>query len=290
MGFADTVAEHKSGPKTVISGQLSKWLIGRPKRESKNYNISSIFGECPRQTMLEALIQKPSDWNAQATRRADAGSAMHWWYQNKYFGPMGVLMGIWECTACGARTEKGSLMPFVPCGCGGPNSKRWEFVETRVEYEIPGLPGVLLTGYYDGGIQSDHGKFLVDMKFPGPKTFSKLSSPPEGYVNQVELYMAIEGWDGEGLLFYGDKNDGTEAVEFIVHRNESALPEAVEKIKAIEVVKSDLRKWAEERCALVIPDRICADEKIGRFSRWCPWGQECFNDVRMKDLMGRVPA
>lgn len=291
MGFADTVAEHKSGPKTVVAKQLAKWLEAQERRESQNYNISSIFGKCPRATVLEALIPKESDWDAQATLRTDAGSAMHWWYQNRYFGPMGVLFGIWECTACGERTLNDMPMPTEPCKCSGPRSKRWEFVETYLKYEIPGLPGVFLTGYYDGKLHVEKGRFLMDMKFPGPKSLKRaLKAPSESYVRQVELYMAIEEWDGQGLLFFGDKNEGSpDAIEHVVRPNPEALEEEVQKIREIETAKDMLRGWADRACPLVLPDRICQDERVGMYGRWCPWGAECFNDVLLKELLEKIP-
>lgn len=291
MGFADTVTEHKSGPKTVIAKQLAEWLEAKKRRESKNYNISSIYGKCPRQTVLEALIPKESDWDAQASLRTDAGSAMHWWYQNRYFGPMGVLFGIWECTACGERTLNDMPMPKEPCKCGGPKGRRWEFVETYLKYEIPGLSGVFLTGYYDGKLHTDKGRFLVDLKFPGPKSLKRaMKAPSAGYVRQVELYMAIEEWDGQGLLFYGDKNDGTpDAVEHVVHPNPAALEEEAQKIREIEAAKDMMRAWADRSGELVLPGRLCESEREGKFSRWCGWGDECFNDILLQQTINAIP-
>jgi hypothetical protein len=290
MGFADTVAEHKSGPRTVVAKQLAEWLEAKPRRESKNYNVSSIYGKCPRATVLEALIPKPDDWDAQATLRTDAGSALHWWYQNKYLGPMGILFGIWECTACGFRTMDDMPMPQDTCKCSGPKSKRWEFVETRVEYAVPGLDGVLLTGYYDGKIRVEMGNFLWDMKFPGPKSFARAKSARESYIRQIQLYMAIEEWDGMGLLFTGDKNDGSpEAVEHIVHPNPDVLEEEAQKIREIEAAKAMLRAWGDGSGEIVLPCRLCQSEREGMYVRWCGWGQECFNDVLMDDVLKRVP-
>jgi hypothetical protein len=201
---------------------------------------------------------------------------------------MGVLFGIWECTACGSRTLDNMPMPGEPCECSGPKGKRWVFAETRVEHPVPGT-NALLTGYYDGKLHVES-RYMLEMKFPGPKSLKRaVKAPSDGYVYQLRLYMAIEKWDGLGLLFYGDKNDGGEPVEHIVHPDESVLPEVEQKIREIEEAKAMLVRWAESGEKLDLPCRICADEREGRYGRWCPWGEECFNDVLLKDALDRVP-
>lgn len=70
-------------------------------RSDGKFHPSELHGFCPRNVVLSRIYHGVSQApNARRQRLFDVGHALHKWYQDRYFGPMGTLFGVWRCSRC----------------------------------------------------------------------------------------------------------------------------------------------------------------------------------------------
>ena len=294
MSFADVVSSVKKGPDTVVADLVWQSLPSRrenePKPPANVYRASGLYGLCPRKEFLKHFLPREDVWTSKSLDKMNIGTALHWWWQNHYLGPMGVLLGQWKCLACGSTSDEMMPMPTERCKCS-KDWARWEFVEKRVHYKIPGT-NLLIVGHYDGILQivANGKRYLIDLKTTGPKLFAKLKEASEAYIFQLQLYMELEGWEEEGLLIFIDRGESQKPKEFLVPRRPEIITLCVSKIKKVEAVKTQIEKQEPVGGAWEAPDRICEDRITGKFGMWCDYCDECFNDIAMCEIVKKANA
>jgi hypothetical protein len=230
MSFVDAVSRlvEKKDDSSILVKRLVKYLDDYEDDygNDSSFHVSGLHGMCPRLEIYKRIIPEellPSERLDNVTRaRFDVGNALHYWYQNKYLGPMGVLRGKWLCQRCGEEREG-----FMPKG-GSCSSRgcHWVFQESSVfskEWNI--------VGKCDGIVVVDDKEYLLDLKTCKPSLFASLSKPWPSAIMQVQIYLWLTGLR-KGLLLYIDKSvDGTVPVkEFMVEYSDKAVEDAKGKI------------------------------------------------------------
>ena len=188
-------------------------------------HMSQLHYLCPRAQILSGLSGVWSKPSAMLQAKFDIGHAMHYHYQNKYLGPMGILHGDWRCLRCGAIVS--GEMPDSE-GCGNSDHV-WEYVET-----VCRIPEYGIIGKCDGIIDRGDGEpWVVDFKTQDPYLFHNCTGASEAHKMQVNLYMYALGIS-RGIVLYIDKSANDRKVpckEFIVERDDTLLNAAFEKAK-----------------------------------------------------------
>lgn len=189
-------------------------------------HISQMYYMCPRAEVAITLTGQKESITPALAAKFDIGHAMHHWYQNKYLGPMGVLIGTWKCVRC-LKTFEGP-MPETK-GCQDEHGHVWEYVEKQCV-----LPKYGIIGKTDGIIERGDGAWVMDLKTQDPYLFSKCTEPYEAHKMQVNLYMEALGIS-RGLVVYIDKSANDKnfpCKEFRVDKDQALLDSAYEKARA----------------------------------------------------------
>jgi len=87
-----------------------------PNFREEGLHPSEVAGVCPRMVVLNRILKIPKFQGDNILQRIwNDGHAFHGWYQNRYFGPAGVLYGQWVCSRCKKVVE--GFMPKDSCEC-----------------------------------------------------------------------------------------------------------------------------------------------------------------------------
>src|SRR3990167_3340637 len=99
------ILDHKKGDTETSQEFLEDFYAWLEKSEEQErapgLHASELWKTCPRIPILTAKsppVIVPS--TAGERLSYDLGNAMHWWVQNRQFGPWGRLWGDWFCIAC----------------------------------------------------------------------------------------------------------------------------------------------------------------------------------------------
>lgn len=267
MSFSDLVkAAKKRGDQPVVGDALKTFLenkCAKPSLRAPGYHVSSLYYMCPRSVVLQRVLGvSGSPPSAILQAKFDIGHAMHAWYQNKYFGPMGILWGRWNCSSCGDMIRN-SFMPEVPCDCENSRIAVWEYVETRVFCQ-----GLNIVGHCDGIIdRGDGDQYVLELKTMDPYLFSKLKEPQEAHKCQVRWYAWMQGID-KGLIVYIDKSaNGKDPIKEFVVKHDS---------ETIEMVRAKIMTCERAFADKTIPERTC-DNKSCAKAKYCSLKTLCFD-------------
>lgn len=254
-GFVSAVSKMMDKKDTssgnIISDRLIDYLEDFDDDYAKDtfFHVSSLYYMCPRCEVYKAVLTPDrlpqSSLDAITQARFDIGHAMHWWYQNKYLGPMGVLKGKWKCSRCEHIVN--GLMPSVVCEkCG---KKAWEFEETVVMSKKWNI-----LGKTDGVLLHNDEEVVLDLKTCKPSLFSSLKKPWPSAIYQVQVYMWMLKIK-RGVLLYIDKSaDGVVPVkEFPVEYSLDTINNTKGKITSF--------KLGMETQSL--PDCLCRSRSFG---------------------------
>lgn len=296
-----------SGVKSVPR-QVEEWIDSQPADErGKSWHVSGLAYLCARQQALQATLQavlKPEKaFDAKMLHRFDVGTSVHWWWQNKYLGPMGKLLGTWVCVGC--RTKVEGKQPQVPHDCGaravGPGRVFWEYKEPRVSHQEPSW-SMPLVGHPDGVIEDTppEGELdtlgLIELKTKRPDLMPVTEIEPH-YLFQAQVYMWLSGrrWckfvfiDPAGV-FYNPNLTGTRlpCQEITVKYDDSYRVKAIEAVNAceealtkIEHARKNIGTFGEW------PTRVCPDKQC-HLAKRCGVKNPCFDEVLMERMAIRL--
>jgi hypothetical protein len=191
-----------------VTKLLSSFLSGRTnRRSSKRVSVSDLLYPCYRRMMFKLKDSLTDPMGPPKSQKMfNAGTACHEWWQNRYFGPMGILHGDWECSCC-KRIVRGT-MPTEPCmtehslvpeeglktwepevkTCNDLKAE-WKFKEVRLEMEINGIP---LVGYSDGVLLLSEDT-LLELKSMKTNLWEETKKARPRDVHQAEIYSWIWG-------------------------------------------------------------------------------------------------
>ena len=290
-----------------VGDSLDAYLRVRPEdshhKDDSFWHCSSVSHDlCPRyETILRTVDPKfrpVGNVGPDSLRIFDIGSAVHHWWQNKYFGPMRVLFGRWSCVGCG-RDYPGFWLPTHPtCSCQTPV----EYVELTLSMPLVGKP---VSGHCDGiWVDEKTGRwFLLELKTINPFGFSKLSVPDPNYVDQIILYLHalrrytnlicngvgdLEPFYDElrnidtGRLVYIDKSSG-KCKEFLIPYSEER---AVTLLSRLAETNAALAAGAAGNFLTTLPGRHghCTDVAATK-SKGCFFRQACWQCSTLKEVM-----
>lgn len=287
-------------PKKVmlLSGYLKtaiKALHTAPSNRAPGFHCSELAKFCPRQKVLSDIFPLPADqtdtFDSLVHARFNYGSALHDWYQNRYLGPAGLLIGRWECIHCGhivgSKTRDGWLvMPRGVCSdcrmeCDDciwpekdarnkccqlcPHGGDWKYKEIPVEG-----PGGAYTGHTDGVVLLDGSQMLLELKSCGPRAYATLREPYPQHIVQANLYMGALGLN-KALIVYIDKanEDPCLVKEFVFGFSQQSMDKT---LASIELYKSSLQTKK-------LPGRTFCDTKQ------CPWARHCYDDDFIRERL-----
>lgn len=202
-------------PDKNLNKMLNAFLQRRkPDKRRLGVHVTDLLTPCFRRLILkvnESTLDDPPG-PSQGQKMFDNGKMIHRWFQNEYFGPMGVLRGDWECSICG-RIESGP-MPTQPCTTliqiGGlpfmckSLGARWVYQEPRIDFI---LNGISITGNCDGEIVLPQGiKTILEIKSMREDLWKDTRRAPLKDVKQASIYAWAKGFK-ENLVVYVNKTD-----------------------------------------------------------------------------------
>lgn len=289
MGLKDILESTRRSPDPnpewnfgeVLWGYLASLNDAEDESREEGFHPSQLFDFCPRQRILAHYFPKPGVkyFSPETFTRFDWGTAWHWFTQNYYFGPMGLLWGSWKCNHCGHHV-KDSLMPPPHLECrsegarahleaveaeiaAGRRPRRggyWTYQERRVRTD----EGVV--GHVDGILVMPWGeRVLLEVKTIAARWFKQLYAPDPKYVFQISIYLWTLGLE-RCLLSYFSKDDEPQRPKtFWVQRDEGVIDAVKTRIALFK------RSWPEKR--LCVGNCVREDE---RAAERCPWRLECW--------------
>ena len=185
---------------------LNAFLAKQPADKRRpGIHVTDLLAPCFRKLMFKLLDPTYTDVQVPGKDRKmfDCGTTTHWWWQNKYFGPMGLLRGGWKCTICGRKIE--GFMPKEPCEtnikfkledgtpvdttCALLGSK-WGYVEPEVNFTLNGID---VTGNTDGELVVRSNEMILEMKSMRQDQFKELHRAIPKDVMQASSYAWAKG-------------------------------------------------------------------------------------------------
>jgi hypothetical protein len=134
----------------------------------------------------------------------DIGHAVHWWFQNKYLGPSGMLWGEWKCRRCSFVYV--GLMPTVCSSCAADRS--FLFEESWI-----GDAALRYLGHPDGHyveVDDVEPTSLIEIKTIASSGYTALRAPKHEHLIQVHAYMRAPHQFSvrDGRLFRAKRQSG----------------------------------------------------------------------------------
>ncbi len=245
---------------TRVIGKVERFVLAKPHSTSRANDAlhpSAMVGKywCHKASYYQLLGYSADGAQERSFKRElifAQGHGIHETWQT-WFGEMGRLYGVWQCTEC--KMADWLLSPALCPKCDEPTM---EYREVPVEY------GPLrIKGHADGWLKGFGEDLLLEIKSIGVGTFlwldragfmeaeqdfekawKNLKHPFESHVSQAQLYMKVLELSGvpnppqEAVLIYEAKPN-QEVKEFIVRKDDwgtNHIIEAAEMIvKAVEL-------------------------------------------------------
>ena len=268
------------------------------------YQRASSFNKvCGRRTALAALhphVAVAKRITAGRRINFDVGKALHYWWQNKYLGPMQRLWGQWFCMSC--KHVHTGLMPRNCPGCGETRVKifSWSDADGKPQsHKVDNITyaemlllvdDLAYSGHPDGLLVEFNGStepptMLNELKSISTKNYDKLKKPESGYLDQIHAYMNALGMR-TCLITYIDKGKSCEwrggpsgpvagsprfknfYIEFDDERWAGLQAKLLDNKRAIDEppeTSADVAQW----------DRVCDGPGV-RLACECPLRDECF--------------
>lgn len=265
----------------------------RDPTRAEGYHPSGAYNFCPRLDALKRHFDRPEAdyFSPETLSRFHIGSAWHWWAQNQYYGPMGVLWGRWKALCCGRESEEDEFLP-APCArCASPGLIRawheakeadaafggfWTYVEPTLE-----LPDEDIIGHCDGWLKMVPWDYRVPIEMLEIKTingngFGRLRSPHDSHAFQANVYMGIArempdpipNPERTHVAYFGKVDPPKPSKVFRVSFDPTPLEEWRRRIS--------LHKRSESSGWRLTPG-ICRSRVDGP-ARWCLFADLCFRD------------
>lgn len=290
-----------------IPMQLEEWIAAQPDGPpAKAWRVSGLGYICPRKMALEQVFSahlKPVKFaDPRFTLRLDVGTSVHWWWQNCYLGPMGKLIGTWQCMGCQTKVE--GKQPSKRCECGGrprgPGWVYWEYVEPTVKYQEPhwSMP---IVGHPDGVVEDtppegETDPFgLLELKTWNPKAMPVFDIW-ESYRIQAQVYMWLLGkkWckfvfiDPVGIFENKDDPTTLPCQEIVIRYDDSYRVKALALVEAAEkALRESAAIAAGQETFKAWPEKVCETKRCKMAER-CGVRDTCFDAVLMERVGLRI--
>lgn len=193
MGLSDII--RKVHGSETLSTLLDQYLLGlektNPPREW-GWHPSGFIGMCARQAVLEKLVGVPEGdgFGAGLLRIFDVGTALHAWYQNHYYGPMGILWGKWACLSCGEVVWGTRPLPIEVC-CKCESKDRWDYREVPLKAFLGEGIKKPIVGHSDGIIKIQGLWYLLEIKTINMDGFTWQKKIAPKHALQAQVYAEL---------------------------------------------------------------------------------------------------
>lgn len=221
-----------------------------PPNRNTYFRASQMSDMCPREEYLAAKhnFTRKRELSHHFGTACGLGKSFHWWFRNDVLGPMGVLIGKWECNKCYKFVDE-QRMPSEP-HC---TESRWQFVEPAYfDKEL------MITGHSDGVIRWNLEEMLLELKSANTRGFNEFlkNGPPKYYSDQIQMYLFFSGLK-KALLLYQNK-DSSKKHQMVIDRDDSR----------IAILRSKVAAYRNGMDKNQAPDRVCVSSD-------CPRAQQC---------------
>lgn len=184
-----------------LSAMIDQFLTSPNYKDEREpgWHPSEFCGMCPRLYVLGKLLKVKSEpFEPSLLRIFDVGSAIHHWYQNKYFGPMGLLWGKWVCLRC----DKSSwgFMRDAEKGCDCGDKRVLEYLEVPVKASLPGGFSTPIVGHSDGLLKIGTFWYLLEIKSINDNGFTWMKQARDSHVKQAGIYCELIR---QGMIRFG---------------------------------------------------------------------------------------
>ena len=244
---------------------------------SESWMRASGFAEiCPREEVLVSIskVLRKREGTGDSYVNFAIGKGIHSQLQESILPGIGIILGEWECTRCGAHYgvkqpdakigEYAVKRPTQCSRCEDPNGgfRFHEYHFTDLEHRIGGHPDGVLS------IPGITGLGLLEAKSISPKGGWEIYHVPKlDHVIQSHIYMWLTGLGWTKILYWDKGVYGLSGiVEHTVERDE----------ETVEVIKATLKElWDGLRHQRPPETRICASIDAPRAEK-CVVAQPCF--------------
>ena len=250
-----------SGQVVKELGVYIKTLVDKPRKHNP-VRASSLYDTCMRAEVLSKQYPRER-WKPDVKTQMifDIGTMAHWWWQNKYLGPAGLLFGNWKCSKCGVLRLEG-LMPeaqAVPCKeCG---ALLVEYEEYEMFDEETGI-----SAHSDGIYVGEDIRCLLEFKTSGEKYWTQTVKPGENHIFQASIYYWLLKLE-KAKIIYINKTTG-KPKEFTVDADMKMVEQGKKKALTIQSITADSDSKDYKR--------VCFSKTMFK-SKKCPWVEECFS-------------
>lgn len=228
----------------------------------------SSISRCSREIYYSIKYpDKKLKFSPQMKRVLGNGNALHNRIRN-YLTDLGLLWGKWFCNKCedyvvnnnSFKEINNNTIYSVPSYC--PTCLNDE----NIEYEEVCFANdnLSLFGMIDGFIVINNELFILEIKSINNSGFTKLNSPKQEHIEQINLYCYLTNID-KAIILYENK-DNQDLKEFLVEKDKDLVLNLLEKIKF-------LRNCLETN---TIPNRIC-NSNVTYNAKYCPYNHICFD-------------
>jgi hypothetical protein len=170
---------------------LDEFLLKREKEQPARtgWHPSSFCDMCPREFVIRRLIpqyDREEELEPDLIRIFDTGHAHHYWYQNEYFGPMGILWGRWQCLKCDTIDWGFKQKDKCP-HCGGTH---FLYKEVPVVAKLPNCVDPV-NGHADGLIIIRNRWYLLEIKTIKSNALKWMKGAMDKHVKQAQIYCEL---------------------------------------------------------------------------------------------------
>lgn len=241
---------------TRVLGSVERHMLAKPRDVSRRSDVihpSAMVKAtwCHRAQYFELLGHAPSKSSNPSSLKQllvfEEGHRIHARWQS-WFGEMGKLYGIWECSEC-RHTAWGTGFNECALHCGGVY---WHYKEVTVKNEA-----LRIQGHADGWLKGFGDDLLLEIKSVGEgtirweapemmaehggdfkKVWDNLKSPFGTHIMQAQVYMKLleymnpDDHPKEALFLYEAKPT-QEVKEFVIPKSDFGVTELFDAAKMI---------------------------------------------------------
>lgn len=254
-----------------LNANLPHVEVVEPMTQDSWVRASSIPRLCFREEVLagRAGLVREKQVHANLEWWFGMGDGIHYTFQSRYLGKLGVLYGHWMCLMCGKVHGRNSYVDHpvrvrMPEECDSCGHTRFFLVEETVED-----PERRINGHMDGVLRLPGNEdAVIDFKSCSKSRFQRLKKrPDEAAVVQLQMYMAMSGIK-RGVLLYVNKQESFFDGALAEHWFDFDEGMVRHVWKEIEAVREGLRGGS-------LPERVCAGRDEKRAVE-CPCRELCF--------------
>lgn len=260
--------------KKILSARLAS-VENVPWMHPESWLRASGLSElCPREEALCAAgkVERNREIESDLQVIFEHGKALHNQLQNSVLPSLGLILGTWSCTQCGALYGKQTDGPvdswavLRPDKCTSPECSGTSFIYHEASYSDVELR---IGGHPDGFllIAGLNGLGILEAKSISPNGAWEVKNVPKlEHAIQAQIYMWLTGLTWTKILYWDKGTNGIAAfTEHTMERDEDTIAD----------IKRTIREIHEGVAGGPLPERICLAADAPRACK-CVVVETCF--------------